>query len=65
MIPNHVDKMDSGGVTGICASQGYIFPAQISLGMCVSPHAYHQSNNWLQVTVICVSQGNVFPLKVR
>ena len=29
------------GVTGICVSQGCVFPAHISLGMRVSPHTYH------------------------
>ena len=28
-------------VTGICVSQGCVFPAHISLGMRVSPHTYH------------------------
>ena len=30
-----------GGVTGICVSQGCVFPTHISLGMRVSPHTYH------------------------
>ena len=29
------------GVTGICVSQGCVFPAHISLGMRISPHTYH------------------------
>ena len=28
-------------VTGICVSQGCVFPAHIFLGMRVSPHTYH------------------------
>ena len=28
-------------VTGICVSQGCVFPAHISLWMRVSPHTYH------------------------
>ena len=34
-------KLFSPGVTGICVSQGCVFPAHISLGMHVSPHTYH------------------------
>ena len=30
-----------GAVTVICVSPGIVFPAHISLGMCVSPHIYH------------------------
>ena len=35
-IPN-----TQSGVTGICVSQGCVFPAHISLGTRVSPHTYH------------------------
>ena len=34
-------RLICAGVTGICVSQGCVFPAHISLGMRVSPHTYH------------------------
>ena len=38
---NLTRKEFRAAVTGICVSQGCVFPAHISLGMRVSPHTYH------------------------
>ena len=53
-----------GAVTGICVSQGCVFPAHISLGMLVSrTHITNATTDYKSHAVICVSQGNMFPLK--
>ena len=49
------------GVTVICVSSSFVFPAHISLGIRVSPHTYHYLAIDLQVTVIYVSPGIMFP----
>ena len=40
-VTGHLFYEGCSGVTGICVSQGCVFPAHISLGMRVSPHTYH------------------------